>query len=77
MKVSASVIQGGKWVDFTIGERDLSSDPTDREIVMRSDSSVDVVFYINEDGLLSVRLVDVNENLHVIPICYAEGIFGR
>jgi len=77
MKINASVVKDGKWVDFTIKERDNDNDLTDRDIVMYSDSSLDIVFYINEDGLLSVKLVDVNENLHVIPICYAEGVFER
>lgn len=74
MRVDASVYKDNYFVDFSIRNRlrEIENGPIDQEIVLHSDASDEILFYINADGVLVVEFVDVNEDLHILAVCYAD-----
>jgi hypothetical protein len=79
MNVNVVLKRDDTYVEFTI-----TKTPGDPNVVLYgdqltifSDVSDDITLYINEDSKVVIEFLDIDENVHVIPLCYADGFFGR
>ena len=79
MNVNVVLKRDDTYVEFTITKTpgDSNVERYGDQLTICSDVSDDIMLYINEDSKVIIEFLDIDENEYIVPLCYADGFFGR